>query len=329
MEVSLERRQLLIFTALTAASILIFQISVVFFLLAIPLFIIKQRYGFTYLVMAGLFVSIVIIVETIIRGSGIEGSNLRHFLIVAELVYPLSIIAGVIGFSYLRGKTIYSMLSVTVGFAFLSFLIIFYYSGNEEIINLLKNQIIYVSDMFRETVTASDSFESSVLVKELQPDLIIESTLKLVFRNYLFAYFIMLSGSWFVADSIQRRMNKRQQFKLVDFYVPEIMIWPLIVVLAGVLLDVFIGISWLGYIMWNSAFIMIFLYGLHGIGLIKYILDRYKIPGSGRRLITVFTIVILLLPGINLVVLIGIPIFGVSELWITYRSKGDSYENYS
>ena len=325
---SLQKRHLLIFSVLTAASILFFQISVVFFLLAVPLFIIQQRYGFSYLSMACFFVALVIFIETIIRGSGIEGSNLRHFLIVAELVYPLSIIAGVLGVSYFRNRTVNSLIAVTAGFAFFSFFVIFYYSGNEEIVNLLKNQIIYVSDMFRNTVTASDSFESSVLIKELQPDLIIESTLKLVFRNYLFVYFIMLSGSWFVADSIQRRRNKKQQFKLVDFYVPEIMIWPLIVVLAGVLLDIFLGLSWLGYIMWNSTFIMIFLYGLHGIGLIKYLLDRYKVPGSGRRLITIFTIVVLLMPGINLVLLIGVPVLGVSELWIRYR-EGENYENYS
>ncbi|MCK5154312.1 MAG: DUF2232 domain-containing protein [Spirochaetales bacterium] len=320
---------MLIFSALTAASILIFQISVVFFLMVIPLFIIQQRYGFMYLSMAGLFVTLVIVIETIIRGAGIEGSNLRHFLIVAELVYPLSIIGGVIGLSWLRKRTLYSLMAASAAFAVISFPVIMYYSGNEEIVNLLKNQILFVSDMFRDTVTASDSFESSVLIKELQPDLIIESTLKLVFRNYIFAYFIMLAVGWFVADSIDRRRKKKQQFKLVNFIVPELMIWPLIIVLAGVLLDVFFGMSWIGYIMWNSTFIMIFIYGLHGIGLVKYLLGRYKVPGSGRRLIAISVFVVLLMPGLNLVILIGVPVLGVSELWIRYRSEGESYENYS
>ena len=320
MEVSLEKRNLLIFSVLTAASILIFQISVVFFLLAIPLLIIHQRYGFMYLSLAGFFVALVIVIQTIIRGSGIEGSNLRHFLIVAELVYPLSIIGGVLGISWFRNRTLYSFITVSVAFAVICFPIVFYYSGNKEIVNLLQNQIIFVSDMFRDSVTAADSFESSVLVKELQPDVIIESTMKLVFRNFIFAYFIMLSAGWFVADSIDRRWRKKQQFKLVNFIVPEVMIWPLIIVLAGVLIDVFIGLSWIGHIMWNSTFIMIFIYGLHGIGLIKYLLDKYKVPGSGRRLIAVSTFIVLLIPGVNLVVLIGVPVLGVSEIWIRYRT---------
>lgn len=319
MEVSLQKRHMLYFFLLTAASILIFQISVVFFLLAIPLFIIKQRYGFSYLSLAGFFVSLVIVIETFIRGSGIEGSDLRHFLIAAELVYPLAIIAGVLGMSWLRYRTLYSLMAVTVGFAVVCIPLIFYYSGNDEIVSLLKNQIIYVSDMFRDTVTTADSFESSVLVKELQPDVIIESTRKLVFRNFIFAYFVMLVGSWFIADSIQRRRSRMQQFKLVNFRVPENMIWPLIIILAGVFLDIFLGLSWLGFIMWNSTFIMIFIYGLHGIGLIKYLLDKYKVPGSGKRLISIFIFVVLLIPGLNIVLFIGVPVLGVSELWIRYR----------
>ena len=319
MEVSLQKRHLLIFSALTAASILIFQISVVFFLMAIPLFIIQQRYGFMYLCFAGFFVSLVIVIETIIRGAGIEGRNLRQFLIIAELIYPLSIIGGVLGVSYIRKRTVYSLIAVTAGFFVISLPVIFYYAGNEEIVNLLKNQIIYVSDMFRDNVTGSDSFESSILIKELQPDLIIESTSKLVFKNYLFAYFIMLTGAWYIANSILRKWKKEKQFKLVNFSVPEVMIWPLIVILTGVLMDTIFGINKLGYIMWNGAFIMIFIYGLHGIGLIKYLLDRFKVSGNGRRFIAIFSVAILLIPGINLVLLLGVPILGVSELWIRYR----------
>ena len=320
MEVSQQRRHLLIFAALTAASILIFQISVVFFLFAVPLFIIQQRYGVQYLFMAGFFVALVIVLQTVIRGSGIEGRSLRQFLIIAELAYPLAIIGGVMGISYYRMRTLYLLIAATVGFAILSIPLIYYYSGNEEIVTLLKDQIIYVSDIFSKGAASSDSFESAVLLKELQPDRIIESTSKLVFRNYLLAYFIMLTGSWYFADAVSRRWQKKPRFQLIDFIVPETMIWPLIISLIGVLMDVFMGIGWIGHLMWNSTFIMVIIYGLHGIGLVKYLLDRYKVPGSSRRFIAIISIAVLLLPGINLVILIGVPVLGVSELWIRYRT---------
>lgn len=320
MEVSLQRRHLLIFAALTAASILIFQISVVFFLFAVPLYIIQQRYGVQYLFMAGFFVALVIVLQTVIRSFGIEGRSLRRFLIIAELAYPLAIIGGVLGISYFKMRTLYLLIAATLGFAILSIPMIFYYSGNEEIVTLLKDQIIYVSDIFSKGAASSDSFESAVLLKELQPDRIIESTSKLVFRNYLLAYFIMLTGSWYLADAVSRRLEKRSRFRLVDFIVPETMIWPLIVFLVGILADVFIGIGWIGYLMWNGTFIMVLIYGLHGIGLIEYLLNRYKVSRSGRRFIVIISIAVLLLPGINLVILIGVPMLGVSELWIRYRT---------
>ena len=311
---------MLIFAALTAASILIFQISVVFFLFAVPLFIIQQRYGVQYLFMAGFFVALVIVIQTVIRGSGIEGKSLRQFLIIAELAYPLAIIGGVMVISYYQMRTLHLLIATTVGFAILSIPMIYYYSGNEEIVTLLKDQIIYVSDMFSKGAASSDSFESAVLVKELQPDRIVEATSKLVFRNYLLAYFIMLTGSWYFADAVSRRWHKKPKFNLVDFIVPETFIWPLIVFLVGILADVFVGIGWIGHLMWNSTFIMALIYGLHGIGLIEYLLNRYKVSRSSRRFIVIISIAVLLLPGINLVILIGVPVLGVSELWIRYRT---------
>ena len=278
--------------------------------------------------MAGFFVALVIIIQTVIRGSGIEGKSLRQFLIIAELTYPLAIVGGVLGISWYRMRTLYLLMAATVGFAMLSIPLIYYYSGNEEIVTLLKDQIVYVSDIFSKGAAASDSFENAVLLKELQPDRIIESTSKLVFRNYLFAYFIMLTISWFSADAISRRWYKKPRFQLRNFIVPETLIWPLIVSLVGVLADVFAGLGWIGYLMWNSTFIMVLIYGLHGIGLVKYLIDRYKVPGSVRRFIVIMSIAVLLLPGINLVILIGVPALGVSELWIRFR-EGENYENYS
>ncbi len=319
MEASLQKRHLLIFSVLTAASILIFQISVVFFLLAVPLFIIYRRYGIVYLTMSGFFVALVIVIQTIIRASGIEDSTLRRFLIFAELFYPLALIVGVIIVSWFNKKTLFLLLTATMVFALLSFPVFYHYSGNSEIIELLKNQIVSVSNMFRDSISSSDSFEANVLLKQMSPELVVKSTAKLVLRNYLFAYFIMLTFSWYIADLLVCKISKKKSLMLVNFAIPDIMIWPLIFFLGGVLLDIFVGIPWLGYFLWNGAFIIMFVYGLHGIGLVNFLLNKYKVTRRGRRFLSVFIFAVLLMPGINLVILLGVPVLGISELWITYR----------
>jgi len=320
MEVSLQKRHLLIFSVLTAASILIFQISVVFFLLAVPLFIIYRRYGIVYLVMSGFFVALVIVIQVIIRASGIEDSTLRRFLIFAELFYPLALIVGVIIVSWFNKKTLYLLLTATIVFALLSFPVFYYYSGNFEIMELLKNQVVSVSNMFRDSISTSDSFEANVLLKQMSPELVVKSTAKLVLRNYLFAYFIMLTFSWYIADLLVCKISKKEPLRLVYFAIPDIMIWALIFFLGGVLLDIFVGIPWLGYFLWNGAFIVMFVYGLHGIGLVNFLLNKYKVTRRGRRFLSVFIFAVLLMPGINLVILLGVPVLGISELWITYRA---------
>ena len=130
----------------------------------------------------------------------------------------------------------------------------------------------------------------------------------------------MLTVGWFFADAISRRLHKKQRFRLIDFIVPETMIWPLIVSLIGVLGDVFVGLGWIGHLMWNSTFILVLIYGLHGIGLIEYLLKRYKVSRSSKRFLAIISIAVLLLPGINFIILIGVPVLGVSELWIRYRA---------
>ncbi len=321
MEVSLQKRHLLIFAALTAASILIFQISVVFFLFTVPLYVIMRKYGFQYISMAAFFVAVVLVTQTVIRGSGIEGSSLRRFLITLELLYPLSLLGGILVISYFKHtrKVVFLLLVSSAGFYLITVPIILHYSGNNEIVSLLKDQIVYVADMFSKGAGSADSFDNAVLLKELQPERIVVTTAKLILRNYVFAYFIMLTVSWYLADAVLRRMDKRPGFKLVNFRVPEILLWVLLISLVGVLADLLVELSWIGYLMWNSTFIMVLIYGIHGIGLIGYLLGRYKVTRNGRRFFMIIAVAVLLVPGINLVILIGVPVLGISEHWIRYR----------
>ena len=317
---------MLIFASLTAASILIFQISDVFF--AVPLVLVQKRYGFNSLFVAGFFVGIVIILQTVIGSPGIdvgietglEGSSTSLSLMTVRMIYSLSIIGGLMCVSFFKMRTLYLIICSTVGFAVLTFILTAYYGGTELVLNFIKEQSLeYISRMF----DISDSQESEIFLREFQ-----SLIAKGVLRAYLFSYFLILSWSWYFADLIYKRWQKQAGFQFAKYYVPEMLIWPLLVSLFGVLLDSIIGIGWFGIFMWNSAFIIAFIYGLNGIGLLRYLLNRYKVSGRGRRFIVILSIAVLLLPGVNLVILIGVPVLGVSELWIRYR-EGENYENYS
>ncbi|MCF6336214.1 MAG: hypothetical protein L3J12_10785, partial [Spirochaetales bacterium] len=175
-----------------------------------------KKYGFQYLTMAVFFVAIVMIIQTLFRGSGIEGDSLRRFLILLELLYPLSLLGGMLLISYYKGagKVIFLFLVSSVGFFIITVPIIIHYSGNSEIMALLKDQIVYVADMFTTSAGSADSFDNAVLLEELQPDRIVVTTAKLILRNYVFAYFIMLVVSWYCSDALFRRIDKCGGVKL-------------------------------------------------------------------------------------------------------------------
>ena len=97
------------------------------------------------------------------------------------------------------------------------------------------------------------------------------------------------------------------------------MIWPLLIPWALILLDLRIDLGILRYIAWNAGLIMLFSFGMQGVGILQTILDGKEVSRGIRTAITVLMILVLFLPGVNFIVLIGLPGLGISELWIHYR----------
>ena len=142
---------------------------------------------------------------------------------------------------------------------------------------------------------------------------------ELIYKNYLFAIFILITGSWWVSANIYKRIEKKEPYYIENFVLPEVLIWPLLISWSGILLDAFFGIGVFGYFFWNAGLIMLFLYGLHGFGIIRFFFRKRRISRGRIFLFGLFLIILLLWPGINLIVIIGIPGLGLSELWIKYR----------
>ncbi|MEW5816027.1 MAG: DUF2232 domain-containing protein, partial [Spirochaetota bacterium] len=131
----------------------------------------------------------------------------------------------------------------------------------------------------------------------------------------------ILSGNWWLGTSIGRRLKGEQAFEITRFSLPDFFIWPLLVSWAGILLDLFKNIGILGYVFWNAGFISLFLFGLQGLGIIRFLFGKHKVARGLRLISGIVLAVFILWPGLNIIVMIGIPGLGVSELWIKYRKS--------
>lgn len=155
-----------------------------------------------------------------------------------------------------------------------------------------------------------------------------------VLSGLLVGYFVMLVGNWWLGVVIAFRsrfalpdgnevMARLSGLDLTEFRIPVWFVWPLIASWAGVLASMVLELGWGRYLFWNAAFVMLAVYALQGIAIIRFQLERWKVTRGPRIALAVGMIVVLLIPGLQLVVALGVPGLGVSEIWIDYhRAKG-------
>lgn len=143
-------------------------------------------------------------------------------------------------------------------------------------------------------------------------------------RSYLLDYLLVLTFCWWAGSLIGARSLGRSPgvTPLARFRPVEALIWPLIAGLALVLLDLVVPLGPLELAGWNLLLIMLFLYGLAGLGILRFLLDRLGAPKSMRLAAWLVLGVLAFAPGVNAALAVVISGLGVSETWINYRNRG-------
>lgn len=108
--------------------------------------------------------------------------------------------------------------------------------------------------------------------------------------------------------------------RVISWKLPDEMVWAFLaswlIILLGVVVDYNKLIT---IITLNIAIFLSLLYAIQGLAII---LNYLKAKGSKMgavRLFTIAAVIAILLQGLNIVIVIGLPILGVTETWFTYR----------
>ncbi len=206
--------------------------------------------------------------------------------------------------------------------------LILYLKGSESFAATAQKEFESLSKYFNQIFVRSDNFRLIDAEQLFRPDVLMAITKEFFLRSFLFSYFILLTFSWWIGSiSGARSIGKKANItKLISFKLPEIYIWPLIGSLALVLLDTAVELSALGFFAWNICLIFLFLYGLEGIGIIKFLLKKHRLPRGVKWLFLSAFCILLLSPRINIVIFMLIPGLGISEIWVKYRKEERSKE---
>lgn len=347
------------------ASLALYETGFLFFLFLVPMQLLSEKYGFQTFIIGAILVLIAIGVVGLLRTSPLTGQQeIRRFLLTLEFAFPIFFFLGlgVINWEWkkpIRGLYRLLLAAVVCGVVSVPFFLII--SGNETVREFGKKQFSLIAEMVQNAILQEGS-EAEVLINT---ETLVTTIMESLLRNYLFITFMIISLNWHMGRVLASRFFRQSgtfsaarssgdgnttsdggdagrtaypvvreplttKNILLRFSVPDRLVWALLISWAGILLDSVVDLKFFGYLVWNAGLIMMFIYGLQGIGIIRYLFGKYNTPGGIRILFGVVFVILLFWPGLNLIVMIGVPLLGVSEIWIKYRKNGKiSKENRS
>ena len=340
------------------ASLALYQTGFLFFLFLVPMQLLYEKHGFQSFIIGAILVLIAIGVIGLLRTRPLTGQQeIRRFLLTLEFAFPIFFFLGlsVINWEWKKPvRGLYRLLAAAVVCGAVSVPFFLILSGNETVREFGKTQFSLIAEMMRNAVMQQGT-EAEVLINT---ETLVTTIMESLLRNYLFITFMIIALNWHLGRILSSRYIRRSSTAsgssstgegsvgteggaaeaeraeypfgreplttkkvLLRFSVPDIMVWALLISWAGILLDSLVDLKFFGYLVWNAGLIMMFIYGLQGIGIIRYLFQKYNTPGGIRILFGVVFIILLFWPGLNLIVMIGVPALGVSEIWIKYRKK--------
>jgi hypothetical protein len=160
----------------------------------------------------------------------------------------------------------------------------------------------------------------------LQPTELMRISGEYFLRSFLLDVFVLLGFSWWVGTAAAARTARldlrRPAPRLAFFRLEGFYLWPFIGAWAAILLDLVVGISVASYVAWNVGLVLLFLYGLQGLAIVRFLMEKHHLPRLLWWLLLVLLVVLLASPRSSLFVTIAVPAFGVSENWVRYRVRG-------
>jgi hypothetical protein len=301
--------------ALSVLAAFLYQSAVFVFVFLVPLAVLGYRRGTDWLGMAALVTGGVVLATRITSLIRLD-IEWDLAILLMEMLPPVAFLGGLylLETQLLVGvRRVYRLLQAVLIAGAVSVPVIIIVSGSSIAMDALRGQF----EMLHSVLAPPEAEQAGRFgsVEELM-----RSVLDLLLSTYLFAYTVVLAANWYLGRLIGARTRGRQPFRLRDYHLPDVFVW-LLVGASGVALVSLVGdLGVIEHLAWNGLFIALFLYGGQGLGILWSLLDRWEVARGIRIGVGASLAFLLLLPGANLLVVLGLPGLGVAETWIHFRT---------
>ena len=299
-------------------SVFAYQTGFFFFLFLVPLQLLLFRSGLKVARVAVLGVGIALVYLGI-KHTAFGNGDVRGYLLLVELVIPFLLLGGFLlenGFFGNLGGVLLNALLATAITALVSIAVL-HVLNNEAFIAYYKAQFAEMFNILKSALAGSSDIDL-IPMMDMDVDTMLVHVSSVFYKGFLFAYFCILFLSYTFALSVERLT--KHEAGIITVMIPDYFVWVLIAALSLVLIDArFQPNPVLGYVGWNVFLIVMLLYGLRGLGLIRQMLEVRKVHPVVRYFIAFATVILLLHPRYGRVLLVGIPLIGISEIWFKYK----------
>jgi hypothetical protein len=247
---------------------------------------------------------------------------ISSFLLI-EVFAVVVLMGGLAAVNLVRLDRVRILLAASGVTALLAVPLVLYLRGNEGFNAGMRQLFDMLVDFMNRAFTQSQAAETGEVPAASGSEALMRITGEVFLRSFAFSYFLLLIFTWWTGTQLgcRSRGEKARITRLADFRLPDIFIWPLIASLALVLVDMLIGSKPLGFIAWNAALILLFLYGLAGIGILSFLFAKHNLPRRWLVMLLMCLGIMLIFTRLSLLVIILVPGLGISEIWLHQRKQ--------
>jgi hypothetical protein len=311
----------------TLPSLLLYHTGIGIMVFLIPLQIVATRRGIHgYLACAGAFLAVILGMRLYPWVASL-GATPPDMLVLMELVTVVLLLLGLAAVNIplrRRPRTLMLLLGTTVvaGIAAIPAAVLL--SRSAAFQQSMDGLFAEVSRMLGSVFAASeDAVAGSLLSTLLEPSRLRQLSEAVVARSLLLDYFALLAFSWWAGQAAAARTGAlfgvQPRFRFAEWKLQGFWLWPLIAAGALVLADLFFGLSFWAFGAWNAGLVVLFMFGLQGMAILRFIFEKHGIPRFLWLLLVAGVVLLAASPSAGLFVIIALPVFGVSENWIRYR----------
>lgn len=141
------------------------------------------------------------------------------------------------------------------------------------------------------------------------------SMLKLGFMPLFLGQFGL---SVLISELLIHRSEWSYQDRMARWHLPENSVWIFLGGWTIVLATLIVDMPVLESLAWNVALSTTLLFMVQGISILTFLI-RKRNPGATATRILILSFLLVMLPGVNVIPLVVLPLLGVSETWVGYR----------